>query len=79
MYWMMVLKLREERGGTQRSAEDDTKDGGWEGCMNANTPVLAVDGVAVSRGVDDGEAKLHSPLLDLHRRRLDLHRPLDFL
>lgn len=44
-----------------------------------NTPVLAVDGVAVSRGVDHGEAELHPPLLDLHGGRLDLHRPLDLL
>ena len=44
-----------------------------------NTPVLAVDGVAVSRGVDHGETKLHSSLLDLNGRCFDLHRPLNLL
>lgn len=31
-----------------------------------NTPVLAVNGITISRGVDHGEAKLHPPLLNLH-------------
>lgn len=31
-----------------------------------NTPVLAVDGVSITRGVDHSEAKLHSSLLNLH-------------
>ena len=46
---------------------------------HTHTPVLAVDGVSVSGGVDHGEAELHSSLLDLHRGRLDLDCPLDLL
>lgn len=33
----------------------------------ANIPVLAINGVPVSGGVDHGEAKLDTPLLNLHR------------
>lgn len=44
-----------------------------------NTPVLAVDGIAVSGGVDHGEPKLHSSLFDLHGRCLYLHCPLNLL
>ncbi len=53
-----------------------TENAGQESCLkllslptpprHTNTPVLAVDGVAVSRGVDHGEAKLYSSLLNLH-------------
>lgn len=47
--------------------------------QRTNTPVLAVDGISVSRGVDHGEAKLHSSFFDLHSRCLNLHRPLNLL
>lgn len=33
---------------------------------HVNIPVLAINGIAVSRGVDHGEAKLYTPLLNLH-------------
>ena len=42
-------------------------------------PVLAVDGVPVSGGVDHGEAELNPPLLDLHGGGLDLNGALDLL
>lgn len=33
---------------------------------HVNIPVLAINGVPVSGGVDHGEAKLYTPLLNLH-------------
>lgn len=33
---------------------------------HVNIPVLAINGVAISRGVDYSEAKLHSSLFYLH-------------
>lgn len=31
-----------------------------------NTPVLAVDGITISRGVNHGETQLYSSLLNFH-------------
>lgn len=44
-----------------------------------SSPVLAVDGVSVSRRVHHSEAKLHPPLLDLHRGRFDLDSSFNLL
>lgn len=47
--------------------------------QHRNTPVLAVDGVAVSWCVHHSQAKLNSPLFYLHGRRLNLDGPLNLL
>lgn len=47
--------------------------------QHRNTPVLAVDGVAVSWCVHHSQAKLNSPFFYLHGRRLNLYGPLDLL
>ncbi len=47
--------------------------------FSSHWPVLAVDGVSVSRRVHHSEAELHSPLLDFHRGRFNLDRALNLL
>lgn len=42
-------------------------------------PVLTVDGISISRSVHNGKAELHPSLLNLHRRGLNLHSPLNLL
>lgn len=46
---------------------------------HTNTPVLAIDGVAVSRCVNHGQTKLDSPLFYLHSRCLNLYGSLNLL
>lgn len=47
--------------------------------VNTHWPVLAVDGVSISRRVHYSQAELHSPLLDFHSGRFNLNRALDLL
>lgn len=47
--------------------------------VNTHWPVLAVDGVSISRRVHYSQAELHSPLLDFHSGGFNLNRALDLL